>query len=167
MGEMKSSMVICIATGNDIEQIKKLWKKQGDVLGIPYNNTIIELIRNKALYCIKDENENVVAFCGYKIMKRTKVAKIVHLVVAEEHRRKKLGVSLVWYLYNILIPKKLPVVIECKDGADNNYFYDKIGRLITTKHCKTMDVRLYVLDYNKITAVKGENYDRRGVERHT
>lgn len=146
---------IMLATENDIEQIKKLWKKQGDVLGIPYNNTIIELIRNKALFCIKDENRNVIAFCGYKIMKRKKIAKIVHLVVAEEHRRRKLGVLLVWYIFNILAPKKLPIVAECKSGADNNYFYDKIGRLVATKQCKTMDVRLYVLDYEKITTIKG------------
>ena len=40
----------------------------------------------------------------------------------------------------------LPIYIECKDGAENNSFYDKIAYFERTEDRKTMKVRFYKLN---------------------
>lgn len=40
----------------------------------------------------------------------------------------------------------LPIYIECKDGAENNSFYDKIAYFERIEDRKTMKVKFYKLN---------------------
>jgi ribosomal protein S18 acetylase RimI-like enzyme len=133
----------------DEKELLILWRKQGDVLGIPFKSGLYKLIDAKQFYCIK-ENNKIIAFCAYKIMKRQPEVRLCHLCVDENYRN--LGIAK-FLIQNILksIPSDLDFVAHAKDGAENNSFYDKYKLCdYEIEHKKTMDIRIYKLDKIKL-----------------
>lgn len=132
-------------TKEDIPDILTLWKEQGDVLGIPFRSTINKLINNGTFLCIRNKKE-LIAMCGYNIMKRCPEIRITKLCVRKSYRNRGLATALIRHILNITSNLKLDVYAECKDGAENNNFYDKFGNVVSVKECKTMRVRKYKLN---------------------
>lgn len=136
-------------TQEDVPKILILWKKQGDVLGIPFKSTINKLIDSNCFFGIK-ENDKLIAMCGYKIMKRFPEIRITKLCVDEKYRRNSIATFLLKYVIDKTIDYGLQMTAECKDGVDNNFFYNHYGSVIGIKECKTMKVRKYKIDINKV-----------------
>ena len=131
----------------DVPYILEIWKRAGDVFGIPYKQEINELIEGKRFLCIR-ENGKIVAMSGYKVMKKQPEVRIVHLWVAKTYRRKGLAVALIKELMER--GGNLALTACCKEGAENNKFYDRFAINYETETKKTMNVRKYYLDKEKI-----------------
>ncbi len=149
-------MTICRLTQEDMPDILALWKKQGDVLGIPFRNTINKLIDDGTFFCIHDKGR-LIAMCGYKIMKRYPEIRITKLCVDEEYRNRGLAISLLQHIVLITSVLDLDAYAECKDGADNNNFYDKFGEMVSIKECKTMKIRRYKINKSAVEEYKEKN----------
>ena len=131
----------------DIDDILNLWKKDRETLGIPFRKTIYDLLNNKAFFGIK-QNGKLIAMCGYKVMKRNPSIRITKLCVDEKYRKQGIALYLIRFIKNITKDTNLIMYAECKDGAENNAFYNKIGTLHHIEERKTMTVRFY--EINKI-----------------
>lgn len=136
-----------ILTEADIPQILELWKRDKETLGIPFRKTIFDLLNNKAFFGIKQDG-NLIAMCGYKVMKRNPSIRITKLCVDENYRMRGIALRLIGFIKDITKDMDLKMYAECKEGAENNSFYDHIGTLHHTEERKTMTVRFY--EINKI-----------------
>lgn len=94
-------------------------------------------------------DENLVGFCAYRVLKRNPAIMIDHLCVAEEFRHNGFARDLLIKI-NSVAPKTLPMVLTCRDGSENNSFYDKFAKSYITLDKKTMKLRLYTLDREKL-----------------
>lgn len=118
-------MNIEMCTVEDIQEIKKLWKQGGRDLGIPYTNELQNLINDNRFFCIKNNNNEIISFCGYKIMKRNPEIRICHLLVHKDERNKHIGFEHIKHIVRETKHLDLPLVAHCRDGAANNSFYEK------------------------------------------
>lgn len=136
------------------EVVKSIWKSEQLALGIPYMSDIKEYIADDILYCIRDDNNNIVAYCTYDIMKTRPEVRISALVVLPEYRGKGYSKQLIYQMYkcnNNLIDKlHYKFIAEAREGVDNNTFYDKISVSMSRSPKKTMVIRTYELDVNKV-----------------
>ena len=129
----------------DIPKIKILWKENRENLGIPFNKTLEELIEKESFLGLFDNN-NLIGMCGYRIMKRNPSIRIVKLCVQKEYRNNGYATMMIKKIIELLNNVDLQIYIECKDGAENNSFYDKIAYFERTEDRKTMKVRFYKLN---------------------
>ena len=129
----------------DIPKIKILWKENRENLGIPFNKTLEELIEKESFLGLFDNN-NLIGMCGYRIMKRNPSIRIVKLCVQKEYRNNGYATMMIKKIIELLNNVDLPIYIECKDGAENNSFYDKIAHFERIEDRKTMKVRFYKLN---------------------
>ena len=146
------------AVVTDIEPILVIWKnirKIDDCLAIPYRSDLLKNIQENRFY-VEEQEGSVIGFCGFKIMKRKKIIKIINLSVKPEFRGKHIATRLVEYVFEITKELGLPYFVECKKGAENNTFWAKYGKLVGVKKCKTMDVLLIKLSYDKVKKGIGE-----------
>ena len=127
---------------DDIHDILELWNKEKDVLGIPFRKTIFDLIDAHSFFGIKIDGK-LIAMCGYKIMKRNPSIRITKLCVDEEYRNQGIASMFIRLIQNKTNSLELKMYAECKDGANNNGFYEKIGILHHKEERKTMSVRFY------------------------
>lgn len=148
--------MIRYATPDDFDVIKSLWKTERGNLSIPFTDTIMKPIEEKRMLVCEVPNDGVIAFCAFAIKKKNPSVFLKHLCVAEEYRHKGIGISLFKAILSIA-PKNLPVVLTCRDGAENNTLYDKFAEYYLTEERETMTVRYYVLDRNKLGEYKHEN----------
>lgn len=143
---------ITYATMNDKEQILKLWNDKDNKpnLSIPFNCEIDKCIKEVRMFCAYYEN-NVIGFGAYQIMKKSPEIRIKHLCVDKKYRRNKVASNIIFRMMLDLMGTDLPIVAICRDGADNNNFYEKYKKEEPTiVHRKTIDCRRYVLDKYKI-----------------
>ena len=129
----------------DIPKIKILWKENRENLGIPFNKTLEELIEKESFLGLFDNN-NLIGMCDYRIMKRNPSIRIVKLCVQKEYRNNGYATMMIKKIIELLDNVDLPIYIECKDGAENNSFYDKIAYFERIEDRKTMKVRFYKLN---------------------
>lgn len=126
--------------------ILKIWKSQGNVFGIPFKSEVDDLIEKGQFYCMKEDNQ-IIAICAYKIMR--KGIKICHLWTAKRYRGQHIAIKLMNHI--VKQHEDEEVFVSCKDGADNNSFYERYkleGPFIT--HGLNIDTREYKLDKHKI-----------------
>lgn len=136
------SNIIEILNENDVDKILKLWKTEPEVLGIPFRKSIFELINKQQFFGIKKDGE-LIAMCGYRVMKRNPSIRITKLCVNNTYRNKGIATDFIRYIQDKTDCLKLKMYAECKDGAENNGFYDKVGILHHKEERKTMTVRFY------------------------
>lgn len=134
----------------DWKELMKIWRinQKDGVFGIPFKKDLEPMIKEKRFVCIKN-NDEIIGLCGCQIMKRNPSLKIKHLWVSTEHRKKGFAI----YMINFFIRqyKIRPIIVDCKDGAQNNTFYDKFSlQPYSIRSTKTMRIRQYILDENKI-----------------
>ena len=141
--------MIRLATLKDVDDILVLWKNtlklDGRCLAIPFRSGIEDLV-NKQQFYVYIENEKIIGFGGFKVMKRKNVIKIVNLCVDVQHRKKNIGIKIVKTLIEKASKFELKFVVECQEGAGNNTFWLKYGKQIGVKECKTMNVKIVLLD---------------------
>lgn len=118
-------MNIELLTIGDIPEIKKLWKQGGKDLGIPFTNELEGLINDNRFFCTKNDNNEIVSICGYKIMKKSPEIRICHLLVHKDERNKHIGFEHIKHIVNETKHFDLPLIAHCRDGALNNSFYEK------------------------------------------
>jgi GNAT superfamily N-acetyltransferase len=147
------TMIYNIAVDGEQEEVKTLWKLEQVALGIPYMTDINDYINDNQLYVIRDNNK-IVAYCTYDIMKQHPEVRLSALVVAPEYRGRGLSKELIYQIYKVndnLIDKlHYPFVAEAKEGVPNNTFYDKISTNMTRSQKKTCVIRTYTLDVDKV-----------------
>lgn len=132
--------MIRLANENDLEFIYKLWCKNSDTLGICWRGMILDDIQKKYIYIIDN-----VGFIKINEMKRKPVIKINAFCISPENRRKGYGK----YFIDFLISKfDKPIILEAVRGADNNKFYDKIGRRYGERQLKNVYLFKYVINEN-------------------
>ena len=139
-------MIIDYLTIKDKPIILKIWKAQGDVFGIPFKSEVDELIKKNQFICMKEKN-NIIGICAYKITR--KGLKICHLWTAKRYRGQHIATKLMAFI--IKNNEGIDLLVNCKDGAENNTFYDKYKLKEPTKrYGLNVDVREYFLDKDKI-----------------
>lgn len=114
-----------LGKAEDIDEIWKIWKDDFVALGRFFKQDKIQRL-NDGKYIVVKVGDKVVAFCGYIFKVRKKLFWIEDLGVSKDHRRLGLAEDLV------SISKGLgtAVLAECLAGADNNRFWDKMGKRI-------------------------------------
>lgn len=136
------------------EAVKTIWKTEQVALGIPYMSDIKEYVEEDIFYCIRDDNDNIVAYCTYDIMKTRPEVRISALVVTPEYRGKGYSKELIYKCYkenNNLIDKlHYDFIAESKEGVPNNTFYDRISVAMERSQKKTCVIRTYHLDVDKV-----------------
>ena len=145
-------MIIEYATMNDKNDILKLWKEKENVknLSIPWNEKVDKFLNEKRMFCIK-QNGEIIAFGGFTVMKRFPEIRIEHLCVNKEYRNKRLATAIMKRIVEEVKDIDLPIIITCRDGAENNTFYEKFKlNNYTLIEKKSLNVRKYVLDKDKI-----------------
>lgn len=142
-----------IVHSGEEEIVKALWKSEQVALGIPYMSDIKDYIESNALYCIRD-NEKIIAYCTYYIMKTKPVVRVEALIVAPEYRGRGYSKELIYKCYkendNLIDKLGYQFLAESKEGVPNNTFYDRISTDMTRSQKKTCVIRTYVLDVDKI-----------------
>lgn len=145
--------MIRVATLKDVDEIIALWKitlkSDGRCLAIPFRTGIDDLVKKQQFF-VYVVDDKIIAFGGYKIMKRKNVIKIVNLCVDEKYRKNSIGIKIVKFLIEKTSNLGLRYIVECQEGAGNNTFWLKYGRQIALKECKTMNVKIILLDDNLI-----------------
>lgn len=133
--------------------VKELWKSEQVALGIPYMSDIQDYIDSNALYCIRD-NDKIVAYCTYYVMRTKPIVRIEALIVAPEYRGRGYSKQLIYKCYkendNLIEKLGYSFQAESKEGVPNNTFYDKISVNMTRSQKKTCVIRTYELDTQKI-----------------
>ena len=149
-------MIFDYLTKKDKPIILEIWKRQKDIFGIPFNDEIDGLLENNQFLCAKDDGK-IIAICAYKIMKRVPEIRICHLWVAKKYRKQNIATVLI---ANVIdkADDSLPLTACCKDGAENNHFYERYAeKEYEIFHRKTLDVRKYYLDKNKFVEKREKN----------
>lgn len=143
---------IRLANMVDKEQILKIWndKKNKPNLSIPFNCEIDKCINQHRMYVVVLKDD-IIGFGAYQIMKKEPEIRIKHLCVDEKYRRNGVAINIIFRIATDLIDIDLPLVAICRDGADNNNFYEKYKKEnYTTVSRKTLNCRRYVMDKDKI-----------------
>lgn len=139
---------------HDIEQASKLWKSEVKALGPLWHGDIESYLEDDAFFCIKDDDNNIVAMCSYHVMKVRPEVRIEALVVAPEYRGRGYSKDLIYKCYqennNLIDYLHYDFTAEAREGEPNNTFYDKISTSMEPKPKKTMVIRTYHLDVDKI-----------------
>lgn len=148
-------MIYDIAKEKDFDQVFRLWKKEQRALGIPFKQFIQEYIDSKELFVIRDDDENIVAMCSFDKMKRLPEIRLALLVVVPEFRGLGLSKILIRQVYDYIKPFLLDhpnyvFLADAREGEANNTFYDKISVRYELSQKKTMNIRRYILDIEKI-----------------
>lgn len=172
-------MNIRYANLNDVSNLITIWNQNGkNVLTIPYKSELNELISKNSFFVLEDNNA-IIGFCGYKKMQRDPEIRICHLLIKSEHRNCGYGKYLLNYVIdNIkkINTNNLDIVLYCKDGAENNNFYDKLfGKNYTISNTKNDNIflRKYYINtvlennnkseknnnYNEIKPIKNWDYN--------
>lgn len=140
-----------IKTGEE-EIVKKLWKQEQEALGIPYMTDIKDYVADDIFYCIRNDDNQIVAYCTYDIMKSRPEVRISALLVAPEYRGKGYSKELIYKCYkendNLINKLGYRFIAEAKEGVANNTFYDKISFNMTRSPKKTCVIRTYDIDTN-------------------
>ena len=58
-------------------------------------------------------------------MKRNPEIRICHLFVCPEERNKQIATEYIKYIIEETKNLNLPLIVHCRDGAENNSFYEK------------------------------------------
>lgn len=145
--------MIRVANLKDIDIILYIWKNtlksDGKCLAIPFRTGIEDLIKKQQFY-VYIEEDKIIGFGGFKIMKKKNIIKIVNLCVDINNRKNNIGIKIVKFLIEKASKFNLKFIVECQDGAENNSFWLKYGKQIGLKECKTMKVKIILLDDNLI-----------------
>lgn len=138
---------------DDIEQVSKLWKSEVRALGPLWKGDIESYIDDGSFYCIKDDNK-IVAMCSYHVLKQRPEVRIEALVVTPEYRGKGYSKDLIYKCYkennNLIDRLGYSFTAEAREGEPNNTFYDHISTEMIAKPKKTMVIRTYYLDVDKV-----------------
>ena len=141
--------MIRLAKESDIDEILIIWKEtikqDGRCLAIPFKSSILDLVKKKQFF-VFDESGKIVAFGGYKNCKRKGVNKVVNLCVSKDSRGKGVSKKILKAIYNCIKDNGQKTIVECQEGAENNTFWAKFGRQVALKQCKTMNVKIILLD---------------------
>ena len=132
--------MIRLATEEDLEFIYKLWCKNSKTLHICWRGMILDYIKNKNIYMIDN-----IGFINIKEMKRKPVIKINGFCISKENRNKGYGKMFINYIINKF---NKPIILEAVAEADNNYFYNKIGRKYGERVLGNVNLYKYVLNEN-------------------
>jgi len=147
-------MYIDYITRDDYAELMIIWRSQSDkasgyIFGIPYKTEIYEMIDEKRFLCVRDNNK-MIAICGFKVQKRNPIVKLCNIWVDPNYRRKRIATTMMAEVLKRVDESYYPV-ISCKDGAENNSFYESLKlQNYTIKSTNVMKVRTYILDREKI-----------------
>ena len=119
------------------QEIKDIYIKNRDTLGIPFNRVFDEMVVDKNFFVACEETTNkVIGFCGLKYRPRLKYYEIEHLCVDKEYRKNHVAILMLRYLVvscyknkniNKLFSSPTPIVAFAVDGSANNSFYDRLS----------------------------------------
>jgi N-acetylglutamate synthase-like GNAT family acetyltransferase len=141
--------MIRYAEENDLNKILNIWKEtlklDGRCLAIPFKDPLLKSISNREFFVFEENNE-IVAFGGYKVLKKKNIVKIINICVKPEKRGNGLSKKILRAIYSKIKDLNLKKIVECQEGATNNTFWVKFGRQIAIKKCKTMNVKIILLD---------------------
>lgn len=143
---------IRLASMGDKKEILSIWKSKEnkEYLSIPFNNEIDKCILGQRMYCVVLDND-IIGFGAYQIMKRIPEIRIKHLCVDKNYRRNRITTKIITRICFDLVDVNLPITATCRDGAENNKFYDRYKlKDYEITHTKTLLCRKYTLDKNKI-----------------
>lgn len=131
-----------------VDDIKNLWKQNKDNLSIPFTKEIINPIQENRMFGIIVDGK-LAGFCAYRVLKRNPAIMVDHLCVSKEFRNRGFAREILKKI-NSVTPKALPMVLTCRDGSENNTFYDKFAKTYKIIEKKTMKLRLYTLNREKL-----------------
>ena len=143
---------------SDKESIMRIYKKNRDTLGIPFNRIFDEMIEDKNFIIAVSEDGQLAGFCGFKYKPRKHYYEIEHLCVDDKFRRNKLAIKLLQFhlRFNYTINTKglfevrPDVVAYAVEGKPNNVFYDRVSTKYEVVPKQTKVLRKYYLDVEKI-----------------
>lgn len=144
--------IIRAANINDKEGILKIWNDKDDKpnLSIPFNCEIDKCIKECRMYVVYDENY-LIGFGAYQIIKKCPEIRVKHLCVDKHYRKRHIVSNIILSIILDTYNTGLPIVAICRDGADNNKFYEKYKKEnYTIIPRKTLNCRRYILDKNEI-----------------
>lgn len=147
-------MIYDIVKPGEEQAVKAIWKSEQKALGIPYMTDITDYCNSGELFCIRDDERNLIGYCTYDVMKKHPEIRLSALVVLPEYRGKGYSKQLIYQTYlkakDYIEKLGYDFVAEAVEGIPNNTFYDRISSNMTRHQKKTMVVRRYYLDINKI-----------------
>ena len=129
-----------LATQEDLEFIYKLCTTNSKNLRIMWRGMIKDDIDKGKIYIIDN-----IGFCRFNVMKRKPVVKLETLVVHKNYRGQGYGRLLVDKLKEF----NRPIILECVKGADNNAFYNKVGRCYGERQLGKANLLKYVINENE------------------
>jgi GNAT superfamily N-acetyltransferase len=140
------------AVMEDLEPLIKIWNKNNSVLGRYFKTDLIQQVEEKRLLVAKLEDGTLIGFCGMILKKKKFVLEIDGICILEEYRGCGIGKAFIERLKTY----GRPIELECVDGAENNKFYDRVGKLVGTRMSKsgTMKLRQYRIDNGYKTVKK-------------
>ena len=135
-----------IRQGNidDLEQILKLYNKNGKSLGRYFKQDVIDSL-NDGYWYVKVNDDKIIGFCSYEIKKRLKKIVITDLCVDEKYRKQHIATNLINVIHAKTQDMKLPYYAECLEGLENNAFYYKIATLESIKKHETYNILVFRL----------------------
>lgn len=132
------------ATLDDKANLIELWKNNRRTLSPFFKLSFDSII--KKLYVLTSNN-TIIGMIGYVI--HSNKLYIKYLCVDNAYRHNGYAVHLISNMLKDVGCDGYTVIAECKDGADNNTFYDKYSITYTIEDKKSMKCRNYIMDVTK------------------
>lgn len=150
-------MQIKLAKEENIDDCIKLQRIENNKKNMApaFRQEFEKMVANKRLYIYIDKDE-LVGCIAYKYKKKNRVLEIYHFVVKECKRGKGIGKKLLSYLYNELKKYKLPIVVRCRRGAENNKLYLKYGDIKKITKGKDIDILTIYLNKKRMEELYAE-----------
>lgn len=145
-------MILTTPNKDNIEQIKILYKKNKDALGIPYGRVFDAMIDNPNFVVCTTEDGKVVGFCGVHYRPRLGYFEIEHLCVDIYYRKQHIAMTMLHELISKHRSQNIPFCALAIDGMENNNFYDRICDYYVKVPRKYCVLRRYTINTDKVTA---------------
>ena len=145
-------MILTVPSADNIEQIKILYKKNKDALGIPYGRVFDAMIDNPNFVVCTTEDGKVVGFCGVHYRPRLGYYEIEHLCVDIYHRKQHIAMTMLYELISKYKSQNIPFCALAIDGMENNNFYDRICDYYVKVPRKYCVLRRYTINTDKVIA---------------
>ena len=130
-----------------LQEILKLYNKNGKALGRYFKQDVIDAIESNQWF-VDIENNKIVAFCSYEIKKRLKRIVITDLCVDIDYRKQHKATNLINFIKEKTKQLNMPYYAECLKGQENNAFYEKIGTLDSVREHETYAILVYKIWMN-------------------
>lgn len=142
----KDNMLFRRACIDDFDIIKNLWKENKREFGVPYTKSIMRFIEKTNSY-LMFVDDVFVGMCGFTKNRQGEIY-IVCIGITSNNKRKGYELTLLKFICNLIYKRfgLCDVYAIALDGAENNNFYDKIGKCINYIEYATCIGRQYKLD---------------------